>query len=164
MDAGKSISALAAAKPASMRDTAKPMSAFDVVEQMAADSRIRMERLRQAASGTSRADFEDALCHYVQCRYLLEAPPAPEDELYALAELSLSRLSGLPAEVVERLETQSGCTGAKTAMIKKVLLILSLMRGLGLKISEEAATQVETVGQLAALCWEGTRQKGKIAK
>ena len=127
---------------------------FGQIEALLSDSRQIMEALKTAVQEHCEERFKKELCRYIQCRYMLNKLPQMSDELYELADMSLKRMSGLPAPNRERLEASSGCTGAKSAMIKKVLLILSLMRELCTNISEDEALKADTVEQLANLCWK----------
>lgn len=132
---------------------------FAAVSRLAAASKAILGELLCGFGKGLRAEFDDALCRYVQCRYMLKAVPSLSDSLYTLSELSIAQMSGMPKDVVALLERESGCTGAKSAMIKKVMLILSLMRGLSLCVDEDSAAKVDTVGQLGDLCWEKMKEK-----
>lgn len=127
---------------------------FDIIEKISRTSRQWMIQMREAAVHNDRSGFNEALCQYIQCRYMLLTRPKLTDNLYTLAQISVERMSGLPREVTEKLESESGCTGAKSAMIKKVLLIMSLIYGLKIQIPEAEASDIETAGALAELCWQ----------
>lgn len=130
---------------------------FDLINRISVQSRTYMEQIKKSAIQKNKNGFDKALCRYIQCRYVLRQCPTLSDNLYTLASLSIGQAASLPAEAVRKLENESGCTGAKSPMIKKVLLILSLMREITGQLNEDAVSAIDTVQELSDLCWEHKR-------
>lgn len=75
--------------------------------------------------------FGACLCRYIQCRFMLERCPALSESLADLAEESVSIMTRIPSAQLHAMEDVSGCRGAKSAVVKRILLIMSLNNGLG---------------------------------
>ncbi len=102
--------------------------------------------------GENTEAFGEALCQYISLRYLLNRVPRREENLYALAEESVGNMLKANKDVLLAMERESGCTGATSGMMKKVLLLLSVKKALSLSVTEEAVTAVETIDNLIRLC------------
>lgn len=130
---------------------------FNLINRISVQSRTYMKQIKKSAIQENKNEFDKALCRYIQCRYVLQQCPTLSDNLYTLASSSIGQAASLPAEVVRQLENESGCTGAKSPMIKKVLLILSLMREITGQLNEDTVSAIDTVQELSDLCWEHKR-------
>lgn len=95
------------------------------------------------------------LKEYVRLRYLLEESDIQEDEHFGyLGEVSLARSLGMPVEMVRKTEMDSKCEGTSSSMTKKILLILSLGKALGIQTCPERNAEVTTVTELAEYVYE----------
>ncbi len=113
-------------------------------------SRILQQMVQFRAEGNDR--FGDAVCDYIRCRYLLDRKPETGENIYDLAEESVDIMLSHGYDKMTAIEGESGCTGATSGMMKKVLLMLSLKKALDLDAAEEEFTAIETVGDLIRLC------------
>lgn len=95
--------------------------------------------------------FGERLLEYIQLRFLLPERPKLEDNLYNLAEQSVAQIARLSSEQLSAMEDMSGCTGAKSAMVKKVLLLMSLKEHLHWEIDEETISKIECAADLLEL-------------
>lgn len=99
-------------------------------------------------TGNDTDTLETNIKNYIKCRYMLTEMPKSSDRIYDLAEESAAIMARLPAASLRAAEDISGCTGAKSAMIKKVLLLMSLNQALGWNLSEDACQALETVADI----------------
>ena len=70
---------------------------------------------------------------YVLERFLLDREEE-EEGIIPLAQKSVEKLTGIPRETLAAADRPSGCTAATAVLDKKVLLILSLCKGLSVTI------------------------------
>ena len=68
--------------------------------------------------------------------------------IYDLAEVSVSKMAKLPPDQFYQMEQIGGCSGAKSSMIKKILLLMNLKEHLQLTIDEDTLTDIDTVSDL----------------
>lgn len=103
---------------------------------------------------TSREEWASHIRGYVLAKFLLEEGE-PEQDLIQLAQKSVSLLTGIPREKLEQMDRPSGCTAATAVLDKKVLLLLSLSKGLGVPLPPGSAPKIKTLDQLAEALREG---------
>lgn len=108
-----------------------------------------MEQLKQAATDRTEV-MENCLCEYIQCRYLLKKKPQKTDIIYELAEESVAEIAKMSSEQLSAMEDMSGCTGAKSAMVKKILLLMTLNEQFQLQTGEDIS-QIETIADIVEL-------------
>ena len=77
-----------------------------------------------------------------------------EEGIIPLAQKSVEKLTGIPRETLAAADRPSGCTAATAVLDKKVLLILSLCKGLSVTIPVAEAPAIQTVRQLAEALYE----------
>lgn len=121
----------------------------DFLKEWMRQTKALLERLKQISfrldmSENDRAVFAEAVLDYIQCRLMLKTRPRVTDRIYDLAEESVAAMAGLSSTQLAAMEEISGCTGAKSAMIKKVLLLMSLKSALGWQLCEEECLAMET--------------------
>lgn len=90
---------------------------------------------------------------YVLERFLLDREEE-EEGIIPLAQKSVEKLTGIPRETLAAADRPSGCTAATAVLDKKVLLILSLCKGLSVTIPVAEAPAIQTVRQLAEALYE----------
>ena len=98
---------------------------------------IKSKEMLMELKNCKSAILSDKLCKYVACRYMLERIPHENEKLIDLAEESLSLMTKKSKEQIIASEELSGCTGAKSAVAKKVLLCMSISKIFGDKEPEE---------------------------
>lgn len=110
-------------------------------------SKAALVRLQNVPVGDVE-ELEEGVLSYIQCRYLLERKPELTDSIYALAEQSAAKIARLSSAQLSAMEEMSGCTGAKSAMVKKVLLLMSLNEHLHWGLDEDACQGIEHVADI----------------
>ncbi|MDF3000366.1 MAG: hypothetical protein K0Q48_485 [Bacillota bacterium] len=106
-----------------------------------------------------REDLSLMIRIFLAKKFLLERIPDETESIYDLAEESLSLL--LKKDVSEINELQSGCSGATSAMAKKVLFLMALQRALNIKFAEEAVADIRTVESMTEACYHAILQQNK---
>lgn len=126
---------------------------FDIWMQQAVES---LEKLKESLNESEEV-MTDRLCEYIQCRYLLKKKPEKKDVIDTLAEESVAEIAKMSSEQLSAMEDMSGCTGAKSAMVKKILLIMTLNEQFQLGV-EEDIRQIKTIEDIVKLLKENKRQ------
>ena len=114
------------------------------IKQWLLGAKSIIETLKAKENATEN-DVREAICTYIQHRYMLDRCPKPQESIYVQAEESAAIMAGLPQKQLHEMEAVSGCTGAKSAMVKKVLLLMSLNEMMGWHLSEKTCMEMETV-------------------
>jgi hypothetical protein len=86
---------------------------------------------------------------YVLCRYLLDEEDYTTENIKELAEISIVYMLASKDKSLKLSQASLTCTGVTSTDTKKVLLVLSLQRALGIKIKPDESAQIETVPALA---------------
>ena len=124
-------------------------------ETMEAD-RERAARFLEGMKG-GRCGNKDAFADCVR-GYALARLSLPEEEtgqeIAELAARSMARAMGVSVESFKSRDRASGCDYTTSVTDKKLLLILSLTRELGVKLSPGLAPKIKTLAQLADSLWE----------
>lgn len=110
-------------------------------------SKTALARLQSVPVGDVE-ELEESVLSYIQCRYLLDQKPKLTDSIYDLAERSAAQIAKLSSAQLSAMEDMSGCTGAKSAMVKKVLLLMSLNEHLHWGLDEDACQSIERVADI----------------
>lgn len=100
-----------------------------------------------AAPGDEK-NVENHLKSYILLRFALDG--TDEENIAALAKMSLKKLDELRKMGVDINDVSPGCSGVSTDAAKKALLLTSLQKSLGIKLDARKAAYIETVPQLAA--------------
>lgn len=120
-------------------------------------------RLLKEQQKFTQEEFEKILRNYTMARFLL-----PEDtggnEIDSLAAASIARIYQIPAEKLMQTDKPSGCTYATSVSDKKVLLILSLQKALGVKLDSAQTVKIKTLTQLSKCLWERIHYHNEIDK
>lgn len=92
------------------------------------------------------------LRRYVLIKFLLEEECGTED-FHALAQQSMARSMKISPQLVEQFDLAKSCDGTSSLMVKKVLLLRSIEKGLELELPAEETTRFGTLTGLADLVW-----------
>ena len=95
--------------------------------------------------------LEYQIRRYIKHRYMLDRLPGAKDSIYSLAEESLAAMSKMDSADLHSMEDISGCTSAKSAMVKKVLLIMSFNNALEWGITEDECLEITTVEDIVKI-------------
>jgi hypothetical protein len=112
-----------------------------------AASRAEIESLKELKNPSVDAVYA-RVRSYLLLRFLLE-PETDGDDILELADLSLARTSGPGRDGAASTDVSANCSGASSALSKKVLLLMALERDLGLDFSPEESVMIRTVRELA---------------
>ena len=104
----------------------------------------------------SSEELHQHLRDYVYAKYLLDA--SDEDDIDELTALSIARALKLDKDLMKEVDNAAECTGSTSAMRKKVLLVMSLQKSVGVELAPSATAQVSTLKALAELIF--TELKG----
>lgn len=135
---------------------------MDAVQNNDMTARYLQRRFSCAAECRERLiknDFRDfeafytCIYAYTLAKYLLPEDET-EDSIDALAAKSVSYQMKIPEEVLRKSDRPSGCTKATAVADKKILLLLSVSKVLGVKLASAEVPAVKTVRQLAGRLWE----------
>ena len=121
----------------------------------AAGKRADTLMAQTCAGSPSFEELVEAVKEYTRIRYLLEPEDMKEDAMRYLGELSLARGLGMPVEQVRRTELDTKCKDTSSEMTKKILLVISLNKALGINIDE---TQTAEITSISAIAEEAARQ------
>ena len=105
----------------------------------------------EALNAVPDAPYEYVLEHlrrYVLLKYMLP-PECAEDDIRALARLSLEVTLKLNANALRELDQATPCNSATSETTKKVLLLYAVQRDLRLPENPAALSRVKTVPELA---------------
>ena len=89
---------------------------------------------------------------YLGLKFLTGQPPEDGESLYELGQASYQKAQTAKRAGASMDEWNTGCTGASSAMTRKVLFFLALQRDLQVKFQREEIERAETVGDVANLC------------
>lgn len=108
-------------------------------------------------------EFETLLRAYTMARFLLPENTAG-DEIDRLAVASIARIYQIPVEKLIQTDKPSGCTYATSVSDKKVLLILSVQKAVGVKLDGSETVKIKTLTQLKKCLWERIHYHNEIDK
>lgn len=86
---------------------------------------------------------------YVYLRFMLEEKEYGTDSLEKLAEISIENIAGWKKQGVVINENSGGCSAISSALTKKVLLLISLQKGLDIRFGKNETADITTVTELA---------------
>ena len=118
------------------------------------ESREQTAALLQALRETKDQEtFRSCVAAYARTRFLVRDLTDTED-IGVLAAESIARIYSIPREKLLQSDKPSGCTLATSVADKKVLLLLSLQKAVGVKLPPERTPKIRTLGSLADVLWE----------
>ena len=116
-----------------------------------------LEKMSQSECRT-REEFALCVRAYTLARFRLPEEEKQE-EIAALAAKSMARDMGVSIETLKSRDRAGGCDYTTSVTDKKILLILSLTRALGISLPPGRAPKIKTIAQLSECLWE-EREKG----
>lgn len=134
------------------------MDERDRVRELLKASRTAAAEQMAALKACGHLDYPTAdrcLRAYILSKYLLTEDDLPEGELFAdIIQVSLSKSLGISRELVQEFDRARTCDGTTSAMAKKILLILSIQRELGIILDETACARIGTLGDFTRLIFD----------
>lgn len=131
---------------------------MDVKEHAKVNEVAANEMLQRLKEDKDENTFLGHLKSYIRLRYLLDDDPYWSDGLDEYTKYSIKKIMERSGDEVKLRDLGINCAGASSAMTKRLLLIISLRKGLGIDLDPEAAASVETVYELASLLQSALRQ------
>lgn len=95
--------------------------------------------------------FHQRLMRYIRLRYLLDDDPYWDDDLSTITRYSIRRTLERTGDPAGLSDLGINCAGSSSATTKRLLLIISLRKGLDITLDPDEIAQIETVSGLAAL-------------
>lgn len=131
---------------------------MDVKEHAKVNEVAANEMLQRLKEDKDENTFLGHLKSYIRLRYLLDDDPYWSDDLDEYTKYSIKKIMERSGDEVKLRDLGINCAGASSAMTKRLLLIISLRKGLGIDLDPEAAASVKTVYELASLLQSALRQ------
>lgn len=90
---------------------------------------------------------------FILSKYILLGDVTDVYNLTELAELSVAKTIRMPKEESRQLDGAHSCEGTTSAMNKKVLLLMALQKGLGIKFLPDTTADLTDTRQIAQEVW-----------
>lgn len=111
-----------------------------------------MKKLQSLSYPTWETLHED-LYGFILSKYILLGDVTDVYNLTELAELSVAKTIRMPKEESRQLDSAHSCEGTTSAMNKKVLLLMALQKGLGIKFLPDTTADLTDTRQIAQEVW-----------
>lgn len=111
-----------------------------------------MKKLQSLSYPTWETLHED-LYGFILSKYILLGDVTDVYNLTELAELSVAKTIRMPKEESRQLDGAHSCEGTTSAMNKKVLLLMALQKGLGIKFLPDTTADLTDTRQIAQEVW-----------
>lgn len=96
---------------------------------------------------------------YVGCKYFLYEDEISSDNLIKLGELSTEKLARLQRGGLEYADKSVGCTSVASSVTKKILLVMSLQKALGVRFDPDEVAETATLSNLTELVIKALSQE-----
>ena len=117
----------------------------DAIARSNEDARACLEEIVRVSD--DRSAVHALLKRYIKSKYLLDETEMECEDIAALSKASVDKL--LANHRKEALQDVSSvCTGSSSASTKKVLLVMSIQKGLGIKFDAKTSGSLKTIGDL----------------
>lgn len=111
-----------------------------------------MKKLQSLSYPTWETLHEDVY-GFILSKYILLGDVTDVYDLTELAELSVAKTIRMPKEESRQLDGAHSCEGTTSAMNKKVLLLMALQKGLGIKFLPDTTADLTDTRQIAQEVW-----------
>ena len=111
-----------------------------------------MKKMQSLSYPTWETLHED-LYGFILSKYILLGDVTDVYNLTELAELSVAKTIRMPKEESRQLDGAHSCEGTTSAMNKKVLLLMALQKGLGIKFLPDTTANLTDTRQIAQEVW-----------
>ena len=119
--------------------------------------------LKEMGSTVNELRFQGLLKEYIRLRFLLDDDPFWSDDLDEYAKYSIKKTMERSGDPTKLRDLGINCAGASSSITKRLLLIISLRKGLGIDLDPEKAATAETLGELSCLLYRAQQQKGLVS-
>ena len=104
--------------------------------------------LEQIGAVTTEREIKELVRAYVKTRYFLKDEDLALESFNALGYMSIARSTGMDISEATSGDLHARCDAASPSLTKKILLMISLNRELGLGISPEESADITTLSLL----------------
>lgn len=111
-----------------------------------------MKKMQSLSYPTWETLHED-LYGFILSKYILLGDVTDVYNLTELAELSVAKTIRMPKEESRQLDGAHSCEGTTSAMNKKVMLLMALQKGLGIKFLPDTTADLTDTRQIAQEVW-----------
>lgn len=111
-----------------------------------------MKKMQSLSYPTWETLHED-LYGFILSKYILLGDVTDVYNLTELAELSVAKTIRMPKEESRQLDGAHSCEGTTSAMNKKVLLLMALQKGLGIKFLPDTTADLTDTRQITQEVW-----------
>ena len=111
-----------------------------------------MKKMQSLSYPTWETLHED-LYGFILSKYILLGDVTDVYNLTELAELSVAKTIRMTKEESRQLDGAHSCEGTTSAMNKKVLLLMALQKGLGIKFLPDTTADLTDTRQIAQEVW-----------
>lgn len=94
------------------------------------------------------------LSEYIRCKYLLEHKDMTTDNFTELTKISMAKSMKISKDLVEEFDMAKSCDGVSSLMAKKVLLLMSIQKSLGIKLPGDKIAESETLSDICIIVWD----------
>ena len=131
---------------------------MDIKEHAKINEAAANQMLQKLKADKDESAFLEHLKSYIRLRYLLDDDSYWSDDLDEYSKYSIKKMMERSDDEVKLRDLGINCAGASSAMTKRLLLIISLRKGLDVELDPEAAASVDTVCELASLLQSALQQ------
>ena len=103
---------------------------------------------RMKSAAPDRRKLYPLVKSYLCLKFMIDESDAHSDNLVELAELSIEQIAGLKKGGLKFVDHSGSCSSVSSAITKKVLLLISLQKSLGIQFPKEEIADILTVTQL----------------
>lgn len=115
-------------------------------------SQIILDQIRQAV--TEKLSLTTLLRQYILLRFMLEESECSGENIVSWAEQSVEKIAGLKKGGLKISDRSGNCAAVSSAVTKKILLLISLQKALGINFPKEAAAEIQTLSELENMIWK----------
>jgi len=98
--------------------------------------------------GADESELYPLIKSYLCLKFMIDESEAHSDELVELAKQSIEQIAGLKKGGLKFVDHSGSCSSVSSAITKKVLLLISLQKALGITFPKEEVAYILTVTQL----------------
>lgn len=124
------------------------------------NEQLAAQVLEDMRSAVDEPCFRGLLKDYIRFRFLLDDDPFWSDDLDEYTKYSIKKTMERSGDPTKLRDLGINCAGASSSMTKRLLLIISLRKGLGIDLDPEKAATAVTLGELSCLLHCAQQQKG----
>lgn len=126
-------------------------STMNIKTQVERNETLAERELNRMRGECDPSVFHRRLKRYIRLRYLLDDDPYWDDDLSTITQYSIRRTLEKTGDPAGLSDLGVNCAGSSSATTKRLLLVISLRKGLDITLDPDEVARIETVSGLAAL-------------